>query len=137
MDELPFRAFFGVWGSYVCILINFVALVAQFYVALYPVGGPYLVAETFFEAYLAGFVLLGLYIFWKVYSWFVHPSHRRMWVAIKDIDIYSGMRQEQAELVSGPNVNEDQKRRSIAEFQDVRHKKGIKGWVVSVVRSIF
>lgn len=137
LDELPFRAFFGVWGSYVCIFVNFIALVAQFYVALYPVGGPYLVAETFVQDYLAGFILLGLYIIWKVYSWFVYPSHRRMWIAIKDIDIYTGMRRDQAELVSGPGVNEEQSRRSIAEFQEARHKQGLKGWAVSIFRSIF
>ena len=52
MDELPYKAAFGIWGSYVCLLINVIALMAQFYVALYPVGGPYLDAKTFFELYL-------------------------------------------------------------------------------------
>jgi amino acid transporter len=77
------------------LLINVLALVAQFYVALYPVEGPYLDPTNFFQAYLAGPFLLALYLIWKVYSWFVRPQDRPLYVKIKDIDIYTGMRQEQ------------------------------------------
>jgi amino acid transporter len=34
-DELPYRASFGVWGSWLGILLNFVCLMAQIYVALF------------------------------------------------------------------------------------------------------
>jgi amino acid transporter len=34
-DELPFRAQFGIWGSYLGIFLNFICVVAQFYTALY------------------------------------------------------------------------------------------------------
>ncbi|TVY56809.1 putative amino-acid permease P7G5.06 [Lachnellula cervina] len=97
IDELPFRAAFGIWGSYVCAVLNFVCLAAQFYVALYPVGPPsaYLNPTTFFQDYLAGPFLLFLYLGWKGYSWFVVPEHRPLYVKIKDIDIYTGMREGQ------------------------------------------
>jgi len=103
VDELPFKAAFGVWGSYLCLLINVLALIAQFYVALYPVGGPYLDPTTFFEAYLAGPFLVFLYFVWKIYSWFARPSDRPLFVKIKDIDLYTGMRETN---LPGANLSE-------------------------------
>jgi yeast amino acid transporter len=136
IDELPFRAAFGVYGSYLCVLINVIALMAQFYVALYPIGGPNLDANTFFQLYLAGPLLVFLYLCWKTYSWFVRPADRPLWIPIKDIDIYAGMREHQS-AVSGPGVSEDVRRASITEMQEARKKKGFKGHAMAVVRSIF
>lgn len=136
LDELPFKAAFGIWGSYICLFINIMCLIAQFYVALYPVGGPYLNAELFFQAYLAGPFLVALYLIWKVYSWFAYPTHRPLWIAIKDIDIYTGMREGQKTLISGVEVPEDQRRASINEMQDEKKKRGIKDWAVAGVRNI-
>jgi yeast amino acid transporter len=137
VDELPFRAAFGVWGSYVCAIMNFVFCVAQFYVALYPVGGPNLNVENFFELYLAGPFVIGLYIIWKVYSWFAVPAHRPLYIKIKDIDIYSGMREGQADFISGRNVTEDQRRQSIQEMREENKKQGVGGWAKATVRTLF
>lgn len=109
---------------------------AQFYVALYPVGGPNLVAKTFFELYLAGPFLIGLYLMWKVYSWFVRPADRPLYVKIRDIDIYTGMRDTQASI-SGPHISEDQRRASVIEMQGEKKKKGPKDHVMGVIRQIF
>ena len=111
-------------------LINVLALIAQFYVALYPVGGPNLDPEYFFEAYLAGPFLIFLYLIWKVYSWFKRPEDRPFFIKLKDIDIYSGMRQEQL-LVSGRDVPADQRHHAVNE------KGGPKGYLMRVVRNIF
>jgi len=35
IDELPYKAKFGVIGSYICVFLNFICLAAQFYVALW------------------------------------------------------------------------------------------------------
>ncbi|OAP57211.1 hypothetical protein AYL99_07949 [Fonsecaea erecta] len=137
VDELPFKAAFGIWGSYVCAVLNLVCLIAQFYVALYPVGGPYLNATIFFQDYLAGPFIAVLYVGWKVWSWFKVKEHRPLYVKIKDIDIYSGMREGQAELISGPGVSEQQRRESIAELQEEKKKKGVMDWVKAIVHSIF
>ena len=51
-----------------------------------------------------------------------------LWVAIKDIDIYSGMREGQRTMISGVDVTEDQRRASIVELEDENKKKGIGGW---------
>lgn len=125
------------WGSYLCALINLIALMAQFYTALYPVDGTNLDPTTFFQAYLAGPLFIFLYIMWKVWSWFKHPEDRPLYVKIKDIDIYTGMRDTQS-LVSGPGVDEHARRSSIAEWQaeDAARKKGVKGKIMSIVHSV-
>jgi yeast amino acid transporter len=133
--ELPFRAAFGIYGSYLCLLISILALMAQFYVALYPVGGPNLDAKTFFNLYLAGPLTLFLYICWKVYSWIYVPADRPLFIRTKDIDIYSGMRAEQA-VISGQNADPDQRRASIQELQESRKKKGAFDYVKAGVRQI-
>jgi yeast amino acid transporter len=135
LDELPYRASGGVWGSWLCLLINVIALIASFYVALYPVGGPYLSANGFFIAYLAGPLIVFLYLCWKTYSWFYVPAHRPLWVALDKIDIYSGMR-ENVSAISGRDVPEETRRASIAEMQ-ASQKKGAAGRVMGAVRQIF
>ncbi|KAI6825479.1 AAT family amino acid transporter [Hortaea werneckii] len=135
LDELPFRAVFGVWGSWICLLINVIALIASFYTALYPLGGTYLKAENWFMSYLAAPLLVFLYCCWKVYSWFVHPEHRPLYVKIKDIDIYSGMRETQRR-VSGIDVSDEQRRSSISEMEGGKGRKGVKGWMMAGVRNL-
>ncbi|KAL9007643.1 MAG: hypothetical protein Q9180_009606 [Flavoplaca navasiana] len=38
LDELPYKAQFGVIGSYIGFFLNMVALIATFYVSLFPIG---------------------------------------------------------------------------------------------------
>jgi len=136
LDELPYKASFGVYGSYICVLINAVALIAQFYVALYPVGGPNLDTATFFQLYLAGPLLIFLFLAWKIYSWFKRPADRPLFIRLKDIDIYTGMRESQY-AVSGEGVDPEMRRSSIQDRMDAKQKKGPKDHVMGVVRSIF
>lgn len=116
--------------------MNFLCLVANFYIALYPVGGPYLDAEGFFEAYVAAPFVVFLYICWKIYSWFFVPSHRALYVKIQDIDIYTGMRVEQAGI-SGRDVSDEHRRQSISEMQEQNRKHGAAGWGKAIVRNVF
>jgi len=134
LDELPFKAKFGVWGSWLCLLINVVCLMAQFYVALFPLGGSP-DAGYFFEAYLAAPLILGLYLVWKVYSWFMVPSHRPLFIPLKDVDVYAGMREDQ-KVISGVDADPEQRRASIVEQEEENKKKGIKDWGRGVVRSV-
>ena len=137
LDELPYQAALGDLGSYLCVLINVLALIASFYTALFPVSGDAPTASAFFQAYLAGPLLIFLFLAWKVYSWFTRPSDRPLYVKIKDIDIYTGMRQNQRELISGPGVDENTRRASIQEIQDEKKKKGVKGYFMGAVHSVF
>jgi len=125
LDELPYKASAGVWGSYFVMLITVLALLAQFYVALYPVGGGNLDPTTWFQAYLAGPLLVFLYLVWKVYSWFVRPSDRPLFVRTRDIDILSGMR----------DLSDD---RIQSEFVDnQKTKKGPLGYIKNAFSAVF
>ncbi|KIW62139.1 hypothetical protein PV05_02183 [Exophiala xenobiotica] len=136
VDELPFRAAFGVWGSWLCLLINVVSLIAQFYVALYPIGGPYLDANTFFQLYLAGPLLIFLFLCWKIYSWTARPEDRKLFIRTKDIDIYTGMREEQREMISGAGVSSEQRRASIEKMREENKRRGPKDYIMAVIRNI-
>ena len=116
--------------------MNFICLAAQFYVALWPVGGPNLNPTIFFQDYLAGPFVLFLYAVWKTYSWFMVPEHRPLYIKIKDIDIYTGMREEQLEI-SGTHADPDYRRQSIMEMQTEKKKKGPVGYAKAFVASIF
>lgn len=117
--------------------MNLICLTAQFYVALYPVGGPNLNPTIFFQDYLAGPFIVFLYAGWKTYSWFYIKEHRPLYVKIKDIDIYSGMREGQMELISGEHLTAEQRRASIAEIEVEQQKKGAMDWAKSAFHSVF
>lgn len=117
-------------------LISVLALIAQFYVALYPVGGPNLDTSTFFQLYLAGPLFIFLYVCWKTYSWFVRPADRPLFIRLQDIDIYTGMREEQAGI-SGLDVPQETRRASVQEMQQAKRKQGVAGHAKAVLRNVF
>lgn len=53
LDEIPFHACFGVIGSYIGVAMVVLVLIAQFYIAIWPVGGGVSSAKAFFQSYLA------------------------------------------------------------------------------------
>ncbi|TPX18345.1 uncharacterized protein E0L32_011756 [Thyridium curvatum] len=136
LSELPYQASCGVWGSWLCFLICVLALIAQFYVALYPIGGPNLDPTTFFQLYLAGPLLIFLYLVWKGYSWFAVPEHRPLFIRTKDIDIYSGMREEQRAIISGSGVLGEQTRSSIDAMEEEKTKRGVKAYIIGAIRNV-
>ncbi|KAK2612280.1 Amino-acid permease inda1 [Conoideocrella luteorostrata] len=88
LDELPFRAAFGVYGSWLGLFLNIVVLIAQFYAAI--IAGPDKpglgTAESFFKSYLAAPVIL---FFWIVgYLW-----KREGIVRTRDMDVDTGRRE--------------------------------------------
>ena len=134
--ELPYRAQFGVWGSYLGALLSFLCLVAQFYSALWPIGGSP-DAEAFFESYIALPLIIVLYLIWKVYSWFKFPSQRPLYTPISKIDIYTGMREGQFQI-SGEGVPDEQRRQSIiARNQQDHQVKESMSWWKKVLYTIF
>ncbi|KAF2227529.1 amino-acid permease inda1 [Elsinoe ampelina] len=87
VDELPFKALFGVWGSWFGLGLIILVLIAQFYVAVKPLD-----AEVFFQSYLALFVVLLFYLIgwlWK----------RQAWKSIHELDVDSGRREFDWELI--------------------------------------
>jgi yeast amino acid transporter len=86
LDELPYKAAFGIWGSWYGVFLNCLCMVACFYVAVWPVGGTPS-ASGFFEQYLAAPLILALYLFWKIYS-----REWRFLVPLHEMDVTSGIR---------------------------------------------
>jgi len=100
---------------------------------LQPIGGSPN-AYDFFQAYLAAPLIITLYLFWKIYSWFKVPSHRPLYVKIKDIDIYTGMREGQ-KPISGMEADAEVRRESIVAIEESKKKKGIMDYPKAVVRA--
>jgi amino acid permease len=112
LDEIPFKAVFGVYGSYAGLILIFLVLVAQvftflpftrhfkthitqFYIALYPLGkmGKIGTAEDFFKQYLALPVVIVFWIcgyFWK----------RTGWLRTSQIDVDTGRREVNWQLIN-------------------------------------
>lgn len=86
-DDLPFTAMFGVIGSWIGLALNILCLIAQFYVALFPIGGSP-DAQAFFESYLAAPVVLLFFVGYKLYY--------KQWtfgVKLSEIDVDEGRRE--------------------------------------------
>ncbi|KAG8627003.1 hypothetical protein KVT40_005948 [Elsinoe batatas] len=89
IEMFPYKASFGVIGSYYGLVLNILCLIAQFYVAVWPIGGG-ATAESFFSAYLAGPVVILLYLIWKAIS----GEWTKPWVKIAEIDLATGLRDD-------------------------------------------
>jgi len=84
--ELPYQAMFGVAGSWYGLFICMLCIIATFYTSLFPIGsGP--TAEYFFENFLAGPIVIGLYLGRKIYS-----KKWRLWIPANEMDLMSGLR---------------------------------------------
>ncbi|CUM46402.1 uncharacterized protein AC631_05324 [Debaryomyces fabryi] len=67
LDELPYRALTGFWGSVYAAVLLFIVLCLQFWISLFPLGqSPN--ATTFFENYLGAVVVLVFLVSHKLYS---------------------------------------------------------------------
>lgn len=88
-DDLPFAAMFGVTGSWIGLILNIVCLIAQFYVALFPIGGtPTGGVEAFFESYLAVPVVLLFFVGYKIWT-----KETSVGVKLSELDIDAGRRE--------------------------------------------
>jgi len=94
-DNIPFRAFGGDYGAYFSLIVNFLILIAQFYVALFPIGGGNLNAGTFFQLYLAAPIIIFFYVIHKVWtrSW-------SLYIKAEDMDITTGRNIVDIELLT-------------------------------------
>jgi len=86
LDEIPFKAIGGVYGSYIGLALNFLCLIAQLYVAICPVKGGFNDAEGFFKSYLALPIVI---VFWVGgFLW-----KRTGWLRTDQIDLDTGRRE--------------------------------------------
>ncbi|EEP81219.1 amino-acid permease inda1 [Uncinocarpus reesii 1704] len=86
LDELPFKAAFGVVGSWIGLGLIVLVLIAQFYTSIWPLGGGVNDAKGFFKSYLAMPVVL---FFWACgYLW-----KREGFLKLSQIDVDTGRRE--------------------------------------------
>lgn len=85
LDEIPFHAALGEIGSWIGVAMVFIVLIAQFYIAIWPLGGGVNTAEGFFKTYLALPVVLAFFA--GGYLW-----KKGAWHKIADIDVDTGRR---------------------------------------------
>lgn len=100
MGELGFKSQCGTWGSYYASVMLVLSLIAEFWVAIAPIGESKLDAQSFFENYLAAPIFLVLY-----FGFMIWKKDFRLFIRSKDIDLNYGrqvfdedlMRQEDEE----------------------------------------
>ncbi|CCD22222.1 amino acid permease NDAI_0A00640 [Naumovozyma dairenensis CBS 421] len=82
LGEIGFKSQCGVWGSWYAFIMMMLILIAQFWVAIAPIGEGRLDVQAFFENYLAAPILIALYFGYKIYT-----KDWRLFIRAKDIDL--------------------------------------------------
>jgi amino acid transporter len=104
LRELPFQAFGGVYGSWFGVILIVLVIIAQFYIAIWPIGGMdpdgSIVAQDFFKIFLAApimiaFMIVG-YAWKKKYPYKAHEidldTGRKSWLTVEEMDEYRRQR---------------------------------------------
>jgi amino acid transporter len=92
-EELAFTSQCGLIGSWYGVILNFLILVAQFWVALFPLGGSPN-ASDFFQAYLALPVIIAFYVFHKLWK-----RNWSLYIRASDMDLDSGRVEHDLDLL--------------------------------------
>lgn len=94
-DELVFTAITGIWGSIYSMLLLALVLGVQFWTALFPIGSKGVPnAKHFFQNYLGAIVILVFYVGHKLIT-----RNWRIYLSLKDIDLDTGRRETDLELL--------------------------------------
>jgi len=105
LKEIPFRSQVGVLGSWFGLVVNILCLIAQFYVAVWPVGQQGTAsAKEFFEAYLAAPVVILCYVIYKAIYWNNSP-----FVKASTMDLDTGRKKIKAEKLEKEEQEEAEK----------------------------
>ncbi|GME84303.1 unnamed protein product [Ambrosiozyma monospora] len=92
-DELVYTSQTGLFGSYLALILCILIFIAQFWIALFPIGkspNP----TDFFQAYLTAPVWIFFYLIYMFYK-----REFRPWIPLKDLDIDEGRREMDMDLV--------------------------------------
>lgn len=105
LDDIPFHAAGGIIGSYMGFGLNCLVLVAQFYIAISPLGSP-MSAKNFFQGYLAAFIILLFYIGYKAWkrdwSWYIKLEDIDLTTGRRELNLGDTLRKEREERDSWP-----------------------------------
>ena len=84
LKELAFISQTGVWGSYWSVFIIVLIFIAQFWVALVPVGSAKPDANNFFQNYLCAVLWIICYVGYKIYK-----KEWKIFIPVEEMDIVS------------------------------------------------
>jgi len=103
LDELAYTSQPGVVGSYLGFALNCLVLIAQFWVAVWPVGGKPS-ARGFFSVYLAVPIVLTFYFPYKIYykTPFIRSMNMDLVSGRRELDLDQILAEERAERASWP-----------------------------------
>jgi amino acid transporter len=103
LDELTFTAPFGIVGSCLSLLLNILCLVAQFYIAVFPLDASPS-AEAFFQAYLAAPIVILFFVVWKIWKRtpFRRPTTIDLVTGRRSLDTQELIDEERAERATWP-----------------------------------
>lgn len=119
LESLGYVSSTGVWGSIYAVVMHWLILIAQFWIALFPVGSGKPDAKNFFENYLAACVVLMFYIGHKIYS-----KNRGLYIKTAEIDIMSDRTIFDQEILN-------------LERQESAEKYRNNSWFVKVFKTLF
>jgi amino acid transporter len=112
MDDLPWKSWTWPWGAYWGLSWCIILIIAEFYLAVWPLGEKPS-AEHFFSVYCSVIAVLLLYIGAKIYY------RNGKWVDVKTIDLDAGRRFYKSQEVEDAEV------------------KGKGGWAKKVAKGVF
>ncbi|ODQ82141.1 hypothetical protein BABINDRAFT_32966 [Babjeviella inositovora NRRL Y-12698] len=95
LEEVPFKAQLGVWGSYYGLLINFLLIMGEIWISVYPVGSSSASVTTFFQNCLSLPLVIVLYAGMKTYK----GQWSFFYIKAKDMDIDTGRRELDIEVL--------------------------------------
>lgn len=84
LNSLGYVSQTGLWGSYYAMVWHVLILIAQFWIALFPVGGADPSAENFFQNYLGAVVFIAFYLGYKLWH-----KDWKIYIKVEDIDIHT------------------------------------------------
>lgn len=113
-DDLAFKSRVGIWGSLYSMAFLVLVLGVQFWVALFPIGSSKPNAKNFFQNYLSGIVIVVFYVGHRAYS-----RERPNYVKSKDVDLDTGRRQYDLELIRLEMEEEKAKRQNMLFYKKV------------------
>jgi amino acid transporter len=98
VEDLPFQAVLGVYGSWIGLVFCGLCIIAQFYIAVAPINGESSAYE-FFVNMLALPVILAFFIGWKLFhkTEFVRASEADLLTGRRELDLAAVKEDERAE----------------------------------------
>jgi yeast amino acid transporter len=93
IKSLPFRACFGVYGSYLGLTLNILCVIAQLYLACFPIGGK-VTLQSWMMDFVAVPIILGFFVIWKLCK----SDQKGGWVRLAEMDLVTGKKEELSDV---------------------------------------